>query len=269
MTDPPDAEATASSGRPKAGTRRDVLIDLGRSSEPLYKGIKSELIREIAEGKMSGGEALPTEKELSARYGVSVGTVRRALADLVAEKVLIRQQGRGTFLAPFDSSRNLNSFWRILRKDGFLEAPVVQTLQFEEAEADAALAERLKVKVGEPLFFIFNIMMMGGSPTLLDTIYVPQTIFQDLTEQKFIGRESTIYDLYRDSFGISVVKTVDQISAVSADRETAKKLDIALGTPLLEISRTAFSFDDRPVEFRRSLLNTESYEFVDITGGSN
>jgi len=259
----------ASSARSKVGTRRDFLIDLGRGSEPLYKGIKSELIREINEGKMSGGEALPTEKELSARYGVSVGTVRRALADLVAEKVLIRQQGRGTFLAPFDSSRNLNSFWRILRKDGFLEAPIVHTLEFSEIDADAHLAGHLKVKVGDPLFSIVNIMIMGGEPTLLDTIFIPQALFPGLTEKRFVERGSTIYDLYRDSFGISVVKTVDQLSAASADRETAKRLDLALGTPLLEIVRTAFTFDDWPVEIRRSLLNTENYEFIDITGGSS
>lgn len=259
---------TGNSARSRSGTRRDVLIDLGHGSEPLYKGIKTELIRQINEGKMSGGEALPTEKELSERFGVSVGTVRRALADLVAEKVLVRQQGRGTFLAPFDTSRMLNSFWHILRKDGFREAPIVQTLNFAEAVADAYTANCLKIKPGDPVFLISNIMLMGSKPTLLDTIFIPQLLFSGLTREQFIERDSTIYDLYRDSFGISVVKTIDQLSAVSADHQTAKKLDLALSAPLLEIIRTAFTFEDRPVELRRTLLNTENYEFVDITGGS-
>jgi GntR family transcriptional regulator len=110
-------------GRPASGTKRDVLVDMGNGSLPLYKSIKLELIRAIGGRDIQGGMALPTEKELADQYGVSVGTVRRAMADLVAEKVLVRQQGRGTFLAPFDSSRMLNSFWHIVRKDGVREIP--------------------------------------------------------------------------------------------------------------------------------------------------
>jgi GntR family transcriptional regulator len=146
----------------KAGTRRDVLVDMGNGSLPLYKSIKLELTRAISGGRIPGGAALPTEKELSERYGVSIGTVRRAMADLVAEKVLVRQQGRGTFLAPFDSSRMLNSFWHIVRKDGVREVPIVQTLRFEERAANEHTASRLHIRVGEPIFLIVNLMLMGG-----------------------------------------------------------------------------------------------------------
>jgi GntR family transcriptional regulator len=260
--------AKLAAGRaPRATTRRDVLVDMGDGGLPLYRSIKLELIRAISGGKVQSGMALPTEKELSERYGVSVGTVRRAMADLVAEKVLVRQQGRGTFLAPFDSSRMLNSFWHIVRKDGVREIPIVQTLRFEETTANAHTASRLRIQVGEPIYWIVNLMLMGGAPMLLDGLHVPQSLFPGLTKSRFAKRDSTIYDLYRNEFGVSVVKTVDQLSAVSADAETAKTLDLALGTPLLEIVRVAYSFAERPVELRRSLLFTEKYEFVDVTGG--
>lgn len=253
----------------RSGTRRDVLVDMGNGSLPLYKSIKLELTRAISGGKIQGGAALPTEKELSERYGVSVGTVRRAMADLVAEKVLVRQQGRGTFLAPFDSTRMLNSFWHIVRKDGVREVPIVQTLRFEESTANEHTAARLKIKPGDPIYWIVNLMLMGGSPMLLDGLHVPKALFPGLTHAQFVERDSTIYDLYRNAFGVTVVKTVDQVSAVAADSDTAKKLDLALGTPLLEIVRVAYTFDERPVELRRSLLYTEKYEFVDVTGGSS
>jgi GntR family transcriptional regulator len=263
---PKQATSTAKSA-PRAGTRRDVLVDMGDGGVPLYKSIKLELIRAISGGKVQSGMALPTEKELSERYRVSVGTVRRAMADLVAEKVLVRQQGRGTFLAPFDSSRMLNSFWHIVRKDGVREIPIVQTLRFEETAANAHTASRLGILVGEPIYWIVNLMLMGGAPMLLDGLHIPQSLFPGLTKSKFVERDSTIYDLYRNEFGVTVVKTVDQVSAVPADAETAKTLDLALGTPLLEIVRVASTFD-RPVELRRSLLFTEKYEFVDVTGGA-
>lgn len=252
----------------KPGTRRDVLVDMGNGSLPLYKSIKLEVTRALSGGEVKTGMALPTEKQLSERYGVSVGTVRRALSDLVAEKVLIRQQGRGTFLAPFDSARMLNSFWHIVRKDGVREVPIVQTLRFEETTANPHTAKRLEIQTGEPIYWIVNLMLMGGSPMLVDGLHIPQKLFPGLTKAEFVGRDSTIYDLYRNRFGISVVRTVDQVTSVAADRETAKKLGLALGTPLLEIVRVARTFNDTPVELRRSLLYTEKYEFVDVTGGS-
>lgn len=250
------------------GTRRGVLVDMGHGSVPLYQSIKLELIRAISGGKVQAGMALPTEKELSERYNVSIGTVRRAMADLVAEKVLVRQQGRGTFLAPFDSARMLNSFWHIVRKDGVREIPLVQTLRFEESAASAATAERLKIRRGDPVYEVLNVMLLGGEPTLLDALQIPKALFPTLTHAQFVKRDSTIYDLYRNGFGVTVARTVDQLSSVPADADTAKKLDIALGTPLLEIVRVAYTFENQPVELRRSLLHTEKYEFVDETGGS-
>lgn len=252
---------------PDARGRAASQPEAANGSVPLYKSIKLELIRAISAGKVQAGVALPTEKELSERYGVSIGTVRRAMADLVAEKVLVRQQGRGTFLAPFDSTRMLNSFWHIVRKDGVREIPIVQTLRFEETTADANTARRLRIREGEPIFAILNLMLLGGEATLLDGIRIPRALFPGLTQSRFVQRHATVYDLYRNGFGVNIARTVDQLSSVPADSDTAKKLDIALGTPLLEIVRVAYTFDDRPVELRRSLLHTEKYEFVDETGG--
>lgn len=253
----------------KRPSRRDVLVDMGNGSLPLYKSIKLELTRALSGGEVKTGMALPTEKELSERYGVSVGTVRRALSDLVAEKVLVRQQGRGTFLAPFDTKRMLNSFWHIVRRDGMREAPIVQTLRFEETTANTRTAARINVEPGAKIYWIVNLMLMGGKPMLLDGLHIPQALFPGLTKAKFIGRNSTIYDFYRDAYGITVVETVDQLRAAAADTDTAKKLHLAPRTPMLEIVRVAYTFDKRPVELRRSLMHTENYEFVDITGGKN
>lgn len=264
-----DAPGAGSGVPSKAANRRDLFVDMGNGSLPLYKSIKLEVTRALSGGEVKTGMALPTEKQLSERYGVSVGTVRHALSELVTEKVLVRQQGRGTFLAPFDSKRMLNSFWHIARKDGVREIPFVQTLRFEETTANIHTAERLGIRVGEPIYWIVNLLLMSGNPMLIDSIHIPQALFPSLTKAQFLGRASTVYHLYRDSFGINVVKTIDHLTAVSADLETAKTLGLALGTPLLEILRVAYTFDDRPVELRHSLLYTDKYDFVDITGGSS
>lgn len=253
----------------KRARPRDPVVDVGDRAVPLYKTIKSELTRSLTEGTIRTGMALPTEKALAQRYGVSVGTVRRALLELVAEKVVVRQQGRGTFLAPFDTSRMLNSFWHIRRKDGEREPPIVRTLRFAHALAESAVASRLGIAAGSRVYAIQNLLSMGGRPVLVDNLQLPCKLFPALTEEHFVAREATVYDLYRDGFGVNVVKTVDHLGAVPADRETARLLGRRTGEPLLEITRVASTFGDRAIEFRRSLLDSTHYEFVDVTGGDS
>ena len=241
--------------------------DLADRPLPLYKSIKAELTRTLIGGSIRAGMALPTERGLAQIYGVSVGTVRRALLELVSEKVLVREQGRGTFLAPFDSGRMLNSFWHIRRKDGDREAPVVRIVSFAKGTAGNQAVKRLAISRGAPVFCIVNLMMMGGEPVLVDNLQVPSALFPSLTRERFATRDATVYDLYRDDFGVNIVKTTDHVSAVAADAQTAKLLNRKVGTPLLEIVRVAYTFGEQPVELRRSLLNSENYEFVDVTGG--
>ena len=247
--------------------RRKLLAEVGSGSLPLYRRIKLEITRTLSSGQVEPGVALPTEEQLSSRYGVSIGTVRRAMSELVAEKVLVRQQGRGTFLAPLSSERMLNSFWHIVRKDGYREVPIVQTLRFERMHANAVTAHRLAIRLREPIYRIVNLMLMGGNPVLVDDLRISQSMFPGLTKAEFVARDTTIYGLYQNRFRISVVQTVDHVNAVSANIETAKLLAIAPSTPLLEIVRVAYTFNAHPVEFRRTLLHTQNYEFCDVTGG--
>jgi len=265
-----DSALAVGAWQPLAGKRqtaRTSLVDLDEQNIPLYKLIKVELTRFLRGDTIKTGMALPTEKELAQRYRVSVGTVRRAVLELVAEKIVVRQQGRGTFLAPFDTSRMLNSFWHIRRKDGEREPPWVRTLRFGQTIAEGDIAARLGVAPGSRLFSIDNLMLMGGRPVLLDNLQIPVALFPGMTELQFVSREATIYDLYRSGFGINIVKTTDHVRAVAADREAARILGRRSGAPLLEIVRVAYTFEDKPVEFRRSLLDTENYEFMDVTGG--
>ncbi len=248
-------------------TRRKVVADLGSDDLPLYKKIKLEITRTLSSGKLEPGAALPTEEQFSVQYGVSIGTVRRAMSELVAERVLIRQQGRGTFLAPHSPERMLNSFWHFVRKDGVREVPIVQTLRFLRTTADTPTAQMLALEPGAPIYRIFNLMLMGGNPVLVDDVRISQRMFPGLTKAEFVARDTTIYGLYQNRFRISVVQTMDRLAAISADAETAELLAIPVSSPVLEVVRVAYTFHEQPVECRRSVLHSERYEFRDITGG--
>ena len=228
---------------------------------PLYKEVKRLLTRAVMVGEWKPGAAIPSERLLAARFQVAIGTVRKAVDELVAENILIRQQGRGTFVAAHNRDRLMFHFFHIMRSDGGRETPAVEMLSFRRGRAEAEEAGRLGIARGAGLFRIRNLLRLGGRPIILDDIAIPQALFPGLTAQRFRQRPNTIYHLYQTAFGISVVRSAERLRARLADAESAELLGIAAGDPLLEIRRVAMSFNDAPVEFRRSLVNTADYEY--------
>jgi len=230
-------------------------------STPLYKEIKRQMMEALTGGEWKPGEAIPAERRLSERYGISIGTVRKAIDELVAENILIRQQGRGTFVASHTRDRLLFYFFHIVPDSGEKAYPEVQFLSFAKAKADRAAAEKLGLAVGDPVFRIRNRLRLAGTPIIVDDITVPAARFAGLTEARVRDRPSTIYNLYQEAFGISVVRTNERLRATLADAEFAALLEVARGAPLLQIRRVAQTYNDVPVEFRVSLVNTAHHEY--------
>lgn len=256
---------TRKTKRPAAtrrGRRRAVAGGM-----PRYKAVKLELVRVLSSGELSADDPLPTEKQLAARHKVSVGTIRRAMDELVAEHVVVRQQGRGTYLAPFSPERLLNRFWPVFRRRGDREIPIVQTLRFEEAQADVEAALALDIDEGARILRIRNLLLIDGAPVLMDDVRVSRAMFPGLSEERFVARENTMYGFYGSEYGISVIRIVDQLHAVAADIEAARAFGIPPGSPLLESVRIAYTFGDRPVELRRTLIHTKAYEYRNVIGG--
>ncbi len=253
----------------RADGRRRLVTTLGGGPLPLYRKVKLEITRRLSSDNFDPDHALPTEEEFAAIYGVSVGTVRRAMAELVAEKVVIRQQGRGTFLAPHSSERMGNVFWHIARADGTREAPISDNLEFSRSRADAETARRLGIARGGPILRITNLMILSGRPVVVDELRLSQARFPGLDRQTFVARETSIYGLYQSRFKISVLRTVDRLRAVGADARAARLLGVEPGSPLLEIDRQAFTFDEVPIEMRRWRLRSEDYVYFNVTGGDS
>ena len=232
------------------------------AAAPLYREVKAALVASLAAGEWPPGEALPSEGRLADRFGVSIGTLRKAVDELVGERVLVRQQGRGTFVATHGPRRLLFHFFHIVRDDGVKELPQPQLLAFERGRAAPVEAERLAIAAGDRVIRIRNLLKLGGEPVVLDAIVLPQALFPDLTEKLFRGRDETIYGLYQTRYGINVVRAVERLKARLADRATARVLGVAVGAPLLQIDRTALTYHDRPVELRTSLVDTAGHEYL-------
>ena len=224
--------------------------------------MKYRITRSLIAGEWKPGDAIPSESRLAESFNVSVGTVRKAIDELVAEKILLRQQGRGTFVTTHSEDRTLYYFFHIVGKDGAKETPAHELLAFEKCKADAEAARRLGIARGERVLRISNLLKLAGVPVILDEIVLPATRFPDLSESAFTSREGTIYAFYQARYGINVVRINERLSAAHPDARTANLLGVRVASPVLVIKRVAYTYHDAPVEMRTSWVNTETHEYL-------
>ena len=258
--------ASRPSGRPAAPATGAKLQTIAPDAAgmPLYRAVKRALLKSIELGKVAPGDALPSEAELASQFGVSVGTLRKAVDGLVAEHILVRRQGRGTFVATHTSDRFLFQFFHVERSDGLREAPDVELVSFERGRMDEEAATALHLKPGEPALQIENRLRLQGRPVVHDRLVVPVALFRGLTEKRFRERPSTIYHLYQSEFAITVVRARERVRAVGADRAAARVLGVAIGQPVLQVRRVALDLGGQPVEWRVSTVLTGQHDYVHL-----
>jgi GntR family transcriptional regulator len=241
--------------------RSSLAAGIG-TAQPLYKEVKLRITRALMAGEWRPGQAIPSESRLAVRFQVSLGTVRKAIDELVAEKIVVRQQGRGTFIATHTPDRTLFYFFHIVGKDGRKDTPATQLLAFERERADADRAQKLAIGRGEGIYCIRNLLRLSGQPVVIDDIAIAAQRFPDLDETTFGNRDGTIYALYQERYGINVIRIAERLSATLADQSSARLLALPIRTPLLRIERIAYTYHDRPVELRVSLVNTAAHEYM-------
>ncbi|HET9340495.1 MAG TPA: GntR family transcriptional regulator, partial [Casimicrobiaceae bacterium] len=184
---------------------------------PLYRELERKMRDALASGEWKPGEAIPAERRLAERYGVSIGTVRKAIDALADANLVIRQQGRGTFVATHNRDRMMFYFFHIVPEGGAKEYPVVRLVAFVRGKADRVEAERLALAPGDPVFRVRNLLFLSGEPIIVDDLSVAAARFPGLTEKQFRDRPSTIYNLYQDAFGITVARSSERLRAGVAD----------------------------------------------------
>lgn len=236
---------------------------------PLYREVERKITVAMHHGEWKPGEALPSERKLCERFGISMGTLRKAVDELVAKGVLIRQQGRGTFIAKHGRDRYLFSFFHVLHQDGRKEYPRVELLEFSKAKAGPDAVKLLGLATGARLTRLINTLSLDGQVVIVDEILLPDAVFPNLSRQVVLDRTSTLYQLYQEQFNVTVIRTEERLRAVKADDFKAKLLGVAIGDPLLQVIRVARAFGDQAIELRYSYINTTHYEYyAELIGNS-
>lgn len=229
--------------------------------QPLYSQIKDLLMERINSGEWSPGTFIPSEAALALTYKVSVGTLRKALNELVAENVVVRQQGKGTSVATHDADHALFRFFNICRLDGERSMPVSIVLERKVRKALAEEVNELGLAAGGKVIHISRIRELEGTPAIYEDIV--------LCAERFIGLEkqpevlpNTLYRLYQQRFGATVAHANERIVAICANELQAHALGVKVGTPLLQIIRIALDYQGRAIEKRSSVVSTQNHCYV-------
>jgi len=218
---------------------------------------KALLEHALEAGEWPPGTAIPAEVALAARFGVSQGTVRKAIGALAAENLLVRRQGKGTFVATHTEEPASNfRFLRIRRNDGRPEYPGSRLIDLRRGKAGAEVARALAIKQGDGIYILRRILDYASRPVVLDEITLPASLFNGLTRARFSGYPGSMYGFFETEFGVRMLRAEERLYAVAADRAAAELLDVAAGSPLLAVDRISFTYGDRPVEVRRGLCTT-------------
>ena len=229
------------------------------SFRPLYEQIKELLLESLHRGEWRPGEVIPSELELAARFQVSQGTVRKAIDALAADNLLLRRQGKGTFVATHGEPQVRFRFLRLAPDSGEPVPPERQVLDFRRVRAPADIARLLDLKTSDTVVFIKRMLVFSGDPVILEETWLPGTLFKGLTAAAITEHKGALYNLFETQFGTRVVRAEEKLKAVGADAASAELLKVSPSHPLLQVERLTFGYADRPVEWRRSVYKTDNH----------
>lgn len=249
------ARSTAPATQPGPGTP---------AFSPLYRQIKGLILKSLQMGEWKPGEAIPSEMELASRFRVSQGTVRKAIDELSADHLLVRRQGKGTFVATHAEQHVQYRFLKLVPDvgDANSEGPADrEIIDCKRLRATADIARSLDLRTGDAVLQVRRVLSFAGEPTILEDIWLPGGPFKGLTAERLAAYDGPMYALFETEFGVRMVRAREQIRAILPDQAHSALLGVTPHTPLLSVERVAFTYDGKAMEMRRGLYRTDKHYY--------
>jgi len=232
---------------------------------PLYRQIKAQILQGMQAGQWQPGELIPSEMELAQRFAVSQGTVRKAIDELAAENLVMRRQGKGTFVATHAARQVRYRFLKLHPDaDGHdAEAQPVQRhiIECKRLRAAGGVAQALALRAGTGVVYVRRVLAYAGVPTILEDIWLPGHAFKGLSAAQLHAHAGPTYALFELHYGVRMVRAEEKIRAVPAQSDHARLLQVPEGTALLQVERVAYTYSDIPMEVRCGLYRTDRHHY--------
>lgn len=254
---PTGANGPAGASAPGAG-------DVTPSFSPLYQQIKALLVKGLQAGEWQAGQAIPSEMDLAVRFRVSQGTVRKAIDELAADNMLVRRQGKGTFVATHAEQSTQYRFLRLTPDDGSAAPLQRRLLECRRMRAPAEVAQLLALKAGDAAVQVRRLLLAEGQAVVLDDLWLPGGLFKGLTAERLEAWRGPMYRLFEAEFSVHMIRAEEKVRALAAGGEEAALLGLPPGAPLLSVERLSFTYGDRPVELRRGLYHTAAHHYRNV-----
>ncbi|BDX08357.1 GntR family transcriptional regulator [Planctobacterium marinum] len=232
----------------------------GLAFQPLYKQVEEHVTQLIVEQRWKPGEMLPNEFQLAEEFGVSQGTVRKALNTLTQSKVLTRRQGVGTFVSEHTGHQALYRFFPVVEDNQAPQLPEAEIVSFQLQSPSVDVAKQLDLSANEQVVHLSRKRLINDIACLLEDIYLPEKYFPGLHEMAELPH--TLYHFYQLNFNLTVHKTTDRIKAILADEKDAEILGINKGDPLLMFTRLTRSLEGKLIEFRVNRCRSDNYHYL-------
>ncbi len=231
---------------------------------PLYQQIKALILQSLQSGEWKPGESISSEVELAVRYKVSQGTVRKAIDELATENLLVRRQGKGTFVATHAEQHVQYRFLKLHPNHGNpdSEGPAQRHIvDCKRSRATAEVARALAIRSGDSVLQVRRVLSFADIPTILEDLWLPGTPFKGLTAERLTNYTGPMYALFETEFGVRMVRAEEKIRAVLPDAAQCELLKITPQTPLLSVERIAYTYNDTPMEMRRGFYVTDTHYY--------
>lgn len=239
-----------------------ALTHLGHDERlPLYQRLREEMLAKIAAGEWLPGEAIPTEAELTRHYGVAVGTVRKAVETLVGEGLLLRVQGRGTFVRRPNFDGSLFRFFRQVDASGQSQVPQSRILSRTQETPDAHVRQALNLTEHDATIRLERLRLMNGRPLFHEQIWLPAAQFGALLDTDLNDFGPLLYPFYEERCGMRVASARETLTVTSADEPLAATLGVSAGSPVVVVERVALGYDRQPLEYRLSRGAADTFRY--------
>ncbi|NDL66364.1 GntR family transcriptional regulator [Anaerotalea alkaliphila] len=229
--------------------------------DSLYLRLKKDLAGKIQDQTYKPGDKLPPERTLAKDYGVSRMTLRQALKELEEEGALLREPGRGTFVAsPSFLQQNVKSFTETIRGQGY--EPTTRILEFSTIYDSQVLSQRLGVDRGTRFYKLKRLRLGSGTPIALETLYIPEESCPGLGEKEL---EGSLYKVLEEEYGFTVTNISCQMDAVMANRSLMEILQLGKPMALLKVNGITYAQNGRKLFYEESWYRPDLYRYqVDI-----
>lgn len=254
----------ATSGSATTTSADDIAVPATPAFSPLYQQIKGLILQSLQSGEWKPGEAIPSEMDLAARYRVSQGTVRKAIDELAVGNLVVRRQGKGTFVATHAEQQIQFRFLKLVPDTGMpgSEGPAQrQIIDCRRTRASAEVARALALRAGDAVLQARRVLSFAGVPTILEDLWLPALPFKGLTAERLSSYNGPMYALFESQFNMRMVRAEEKIRAEAATGGREKLLKVEQGTPLLSVERISYTYRDTPMELRRGYYRTDTHYY--------